>query len=278
MSTRLVAALASTLLPLSGALVAQSYAAVNGIRMYYEIHGNGQPLVLIHGGGSTITTTFGRILPLLARAHRVIAVELQAHGHTADRDAPESFVQDAADVAELLRQLHVDSADVLGFSNGGHTALQLGISHPERVRTLIIASAFYRRDGVAAGFWVQMDHAQFSEMPQPFKDAFARINPDPAALLNMFHKDVQRMQTFRDWPDAEIRGIQVPALIVIGDHDIVRPEHAVAIAQLLPHARLAILPGNHGSYLGEITSPNPASRVPALFVALVEEFLDGKVP
>ena len=87
-----------------------------------------------------------------------------------------------------------------------------------------------------------------------------------------------RMQTFRDWPDADIRGIQAPALIVIGDHDIVRSEHAVAMAQLLPHARLAILPGNHGSYLGEITSPNARSNVPQLFVALVDEFRDGKLP
>jgi len=277
---RLVAAFALTLLPPSGALVAQRYANVNGIRMYYEIHGTGRgrPLVLIHGGGSTITTTFGRILPLLARTHRVIAVELQAHGHTSDREAPESFTQDAADVAELLRQLHVDSADILGFSNGGHTVLQLAISHPQRVRRLIVASAFYKRDGAVPGFFDQMDHAQFSDMPQAFKDAYARINPDPAALLNMFQKDVRRMQTFRDWPDADIRGIQAPALIVIGDHDIVRSEHAVAMAQLLPHARLAILPGNHGSYLGEITSPNARSNVPQLFVALVDEFRDGKLP
>src|SRR5690242_11657662 len=94
------------------------YATVNGLKMYYEIHGSGQPLVLIHGGGSTIKSTFGRILPDLAKTHRVIAVELQAHGHTADIDRPLSFEQDADDVAALLKQLHIEKADVMGFSNG----------------------------------------------------------------------------------------------------------------------------------------------------------------
>src|SRR5882672_649217 len=94
------------------------YAQVNGLKMYYEVHGNGFPLVLIHGGGSTIGTTFGRILPVLAKTHKIIAVEMQAHGHTADINRPLSFKQDADDVAELLKQLHIGKADIFGFSNG----------------------------------------------------------------------------------------------------------------------------------------------------------------
>src|ERR1041385_3786451 len=94
------------------------YVTVNGLKMYYEIHGSGKPLVLIHGGGSTIRTTFGRVLGSFAKTHKVIAVELQAHGHTADIDRPLSFVNDADDVAELLNQLHVSKADIFGFSNG----------------------------------------------------------------------------------------------------------------------------------------------------------------
>ena len=128
-----------------------NYSSVNGIKMYYEIHGAGTPLVLIHGGGSTINTSFGRILPLLAKTHKVIAVELQAHGHTSDRNAPESFEQDANDIATLLKQLNIDRADIFGFSNGGHDCIELGIRHPECVRRLIIASAFYKRDGAPAG-------------------------------------------------------------------------------------------------------------------------------
>ena len=252
-----------------------NYAQVNGIKMYYEIHGTGFPLLLIHGGGSTITTTFGRILPALAKTHRVIAVELQAHGHTSDRNAPESFEQDADDVAALLQQLNVKSADIFGFSNGGHTALELAIRHPGCAHRLIIASAFYKRDGVPSGFWKGFDNPEFSDMPQIYKDAFLKINNHPEALLNMFNKDVERMRTFKDWKAEDIRSIQAPTLIVTGDLDLTRPEHAVEMYRLLPHARLAILPGTHGSYMGEAMAPDPNSKVPELFVALLDEYLSA---
>src|SRR5438045_3607663 len=103
------------------------YANVNGIKMYYEIHGEGKPLVLIHGGGSTIQTTFGKVLPIFAKKYKVIAVELQAHGHTCDRNAPETFQQDADDVAALLQQINISKASFIGFSNGGSTTLQIAI-------------------------------------------------------------------------------------------------------------------------------------------------------
>jgi pimeloyl-ACP methyl ester carboxylesterase len=249
------------------------YASVNGIEMYYEIHGAGRPLVLIHGGGSTINTTFGKVLPLLRKTHMAIAVEMQAHGHTSDRNAPESFAQDAADIAELLRQLNIERADIFGFSNGGHTALELGISHPQSVRKLIIASAFYKRNGVPAGFWEGMERAQFSNMPQVYKDEFLKINHDAAALRNMFDRDVERMRVFKDWKDEEIRSIEAPALVVIGDRDLPTAEHAVEMYRLMPQARLAILPGTHGSYMGEAMSADEDSKVMELFVGMVEEFL-----
>lgn len=252
------------------------YANVNGIKMYYEIHGAGSPLVLLHGGGSTIYTTFGRILPALARTHQVIAIELQAHGHTGDRDAPETFEQDANDVAELLRQLNIPKADIFGFSNGGQTALQMGIKHPEKVRRLVIASAFYKREGVPAGFWKGFDNPKFSDMPQVYKDEYLKIK-DQAGLMNMFNKDVQRMKNFADWKDDEIRSIQAPSLVVIGDRDLPLPEHAAEMSRLLPHGRLAILPGTHGSYIGEALSPDPDSKIPELFVAMLDEFLTSPV-
>jgi len=255
-----------------------NYAAVNGIKMYYEVHGAGQPMVLIHGGGSTIETTFGRILPDLAKRRKVIAVEMQAHGHTSDRDAPESPAQDAEDVAELLRQLQVEVADIFAFSNGGNTAMELAVKYPKKVRKLILASSFSKRSGVPAGFWQQMDQAKFSDMPQSLKDAFRKINDDPAALMNMFNKDVKRMQTFQDFPDESLRAIKAPALIVIGDQDLTLPEHAVEMHRHLKNSRLAIIPGNHGSYLGESMTPEPVGKVPQLFVALVEEFLSAPMP
>jgi pimeloyl-ACP methyl ester carboxylesterase len=246
---------------------------VNGISMYYEIHGSGSPLVLIHGGGSTIYTSFGRILPELAKTRQVIAIELQAHGHTSDRDAPETFQQDAADVAELLRQLGIPKVSLFGFSNGGHTAMEFAIRYPEKVNKVIIASAFYKRDGVFKGFWDGFAGATLNNMPQLYRDEYLRITNDAARLQNMFNKDVNRMKVFEDWTEDQIRSIQAPALIVAGTHDVLTPEHAVEMYRLLPDASLAILPGTHGSFMGEALAGDPNSKMPELFVAMVEEFL-----
>jgi pimeloyl-ACP methyl ester carboxylesterase len=253
------------------------YAEVNGLRMYYEDLGaGGTPLVLIHGGGSTIGTNFGRVLPLLSRTRRVIAVEVQAHGHTRDIDRPFTFEQDAADVAALLDTLHVPNADILGFSNGGTTALQIAIRHPGKVRRLVIASSNYRRDGMQDGFWDFMEKGTYADMPQPYKDAYLKINPSQEGVHAMHHRDATRMLAFEDIPDEAIRSIQAPTLVVDGDRDVVRVEHAVALSRLLPHARLAILPGTHGEYLGEIMTPDVSDRRVGIFADLVVEFLDGR--
>ncbi|MEN0054846.1 MAG: alpha/beta hydrolase [Mucilaginibacter sp.] len=252
---------------------AGQYANVNGIKMYYEVHGTGKPLVLLHGGGSTIKTSFGKIMPILAKTHQVIAIELQAHGHTGDRNAPVTFAQDASDVAELLKQLNIPKADIFGFSNGGQTAIQLALDHPNRINKLIIASAFYKRDAAPAAFWEGFKNPQFSSMPQVYKDEFAKINSDPTALMNMFNKDAHRMLMFKDWSDEEIKSIQAPALVVIGDRDLASPEHAAQMARLFPHGRLAILPGGHGEYFGEMYFPDKGSKIPELFAAILDEFL-----
>jgi pimeloyl-ACP methyl ester carboxylesterase len=253
------------------------YAQVNGLRMYYELHGTGgTPLVLIHGGGSTIGTNFGRVLPLLSRTRRVIAVEVQAHGHTRDIDRPFTFEQDADDVAALLDSLHVPKADVLGFSNGGTTALQIAIRHPGKVNRLVIASSNYRRDGLPAGFWDVIEKVTFADMPQPYKDAYLAINPSQQGVHAMHERDAKRMLAFKDIPDERIKAIEAPALVVIGDRDVIRPEHALALSRTLPHARLCILPGTHGSYLGEIMTPKVSDRTVAIFADLVVDFLDGR--
>ena len=253
------------------------YAQVNGLRMYYELHGaGGTPLVLIHGGGSTIGTNFGRVLPHLSRSRRVIAVEVQAHGHTRDIDRPFTFEQDADDVAALLDSLHVPKADILGFSNGGTTALQIAIRHPGKVNRLVIASSNYRRDGMQGGFWDFMEKGTYADMPQPYKDAYLKINPSQEGVHAMHDRDARRMLAFKDIPDESIKAIQAPTLVVAGDKDVVRVEHALALSRLLPHARLAILPGTHGEYLGEIMTPQVSDQTVAIFADLVAEFLDGR--
>src|SRR6266487_1701820 len=181
------------------------YASVNGLNMYYEIHGTGTPLVLIHGGGSTIQTTFGRVIHLFAKNHKVIAVELQAHGHTADINRPETFEQDADDVAALLKYLKIENADFFGFSNGGHTAMKIGIRHPEIVNKLVVASAPYKRNGFVPGFFDGLQQATLANMPQELKTAFLKINPDTAMLQIMFDKDRERMIEFKDWSDEQIK-------------------------------------------------------------------------
>jgi pimeloyl-ACP methyl ester carboxylesterase len=249
------------------------YASINGLNLYYEIHGNGKPLVLLHGGGSTIETTYGRILPDLAKSHRVIAIELQAHGHTKDIDRNMTFEQDADDVAALLKHLHIKKTDIMGFSNGGTTALQIAIRHPQLVNKLVLASTAYKRDGMPPGFFEGMEKATLESMPKPLQDAYLKINPDPQGLQAMFNRDVTRMKNFKDISDTAIKSIQAPALVINGDAEVIRAEHALELARTLPHAKLAILPSGHGDYIGEICTTSPNSKLPSSVVAMIEEFL-----
>jgi len=228
--------------------VQTGYAPVNGLRLYYEIHGKPDPtrppLVLLHGGGDTIKTSFGRVLPTLARDGQVIAFEQQGFGHTADiAGQPFSFEQSADDTAALLSYLHIDRADLFGFSNGGTIALLVAIRHPEAVRKLVVASAFFNRTGGDPAFWKSFAHVQLKDMPRELQDAYREISPHPENLQSFFDKCVQRLRDFKDIPDAAIRGIAAPTLVLVGDADVVRPEHAVSTYRLLPHARLAVLPG-----------------------------------
>jgi pimeloyl-ACP methyl ester carboxylesterase len=248
---------------------------VNGIDMYYEIHGNagGTPLVLLHGGGSTIEVTYGEVLPLFARHRRVIAVEEQGHGRTTDRDAPVQFTSSADDVAALLERLEVGAADVMGFSNGASVAMQLCIRHPARVRKLVFASSMTKRSGASPQFWQYIDKATFADMPQPLKDAFLKVNPDPKKLRVMHDKDLERMQHFVDTSDAEVRSVKAPTLVLLGDRDVPTLEHGIELSRLLPRARLMILRAGHGDYLGEAIVGKPGSRYPELTAGLIEEFL-----
>ena len=220
--------------------------------MYYEVHGsaNGKipPLVLLHGGGSTIETSFGKVLPVLAKNRQVIAFEQQGHGRTADIvDRPFTFSQSADDTAGLLRHLNIGKADFFGYSNGGHIALQMAIRHPDLVRKLVVESAMFQREGSDPGFWRSFDHAKLEDMPLELREAYLGAAPHPEDLPTFFTKSVQRMLHFKGWTPEEIRSINAPTLVMIGDHDIVRPEHAVLMFRLFPNAQLAD-PARHGSH------------------------------
>lgn len=253
------------------------YSDVNGLKMYYEIYGHGKPLVLIHGGGSTIQSNFERIIPLLAKKRQVIAVELQVHGRTSDRDADLSFEQDADDIAMLLNNLKIDKADFFGFSNGGTTTLQIAIRHPEIVNKIILGSALAKRNGVPERFWDFMEQASLDNMPQQLKEAYIKVASNPGDLQVMHNKDAKRMLEFADIPDERIKAIQAPTLIIIGDKDVITPEHAIELNKLITNSELAIIPGGHGEYIGEVTTLKPDFKESDLVAfPLIENFLDKK--
>ena len=256
------------------AMFQSGYSQVNGIRMYYEMYGQGKPLVLLHGGGSTIQTTFGRVIPMLAKHRKIIAVELQGHGRTSDRNKDLSFEQDADDVAMLLRNLNIKNADFFGFSNGGTTTVQIAIRHPEIVNKIILASALCKRSGTPPEFWDFMNHARLENMPEKLKEAYIQVAPDPNSLQVMHDKDVKRMVNFKDIPDGQIKSIKAQALIVIGDKDVVTPEHAVEMHRLIASSELAIIPGGHGDYIGEITTLKSNFKEEEFVIPIIENFLN----
>lgn len=235
-----------TMMPLA-ASVQTGYAPVNGLQLYYEIHGPADaaepPLVLLHGGGDTIETSFGEVLPLLARRRRIVAFEQQGCGHTADIvERPFSFEQSADDTAALLRHLGIARADLVGFSNGGTIALQVAIRHPGVVRKLVLISTLFSRAGAEPGFWASMQAPDIAMMPPELKVAYLRVAPHPENFRLFFEKSARRMRDFADIPEEKIRSVTALALIINGDRDVVRPEQAVALFRLLPQARVAVLP------------------------------------
>lgn len=252
------------------------YSEVNGLTMYYEIYGQGKPLVLIHGGGSTIQSNFEKAIPLFAKNRKVIAVELQAHGRTSDRNADLTFEQDADDIVTLLKNLNIDKADFFGFSNGGTTTLQLAIRHPEMVGKIVVGSALAKRNGVPEWFWDFMKQAKLENMPEQLKTAYQQVAPDTNGLQLMHDRDAKRMVNFRDIPDGQIKSIKAPTLIIIADKDLITPEHAIELHRQIEGSELAIIPGGHGEYIGEITTTKPDFKESELVVPLIEKFLDKK--
>lgn len=259
----------------------QGYVPVNGLEMYYEIHGEGQPLVLLHGAFSAVGTSFGKILPELAKSRQVIAFELQGHGHTADIDRPLTVEGMADDVAAALSLLGIERADVLGYSNGGSVALHVVTRHPEIVRKLVVMSVGYTLGGIHPGLMEGMGEMKPEMMyGSPWHEEYMRIAPRPQDFNRLFEKKTQMDRQLKDFSEESIRGIKSPTLLIIGDSDLITPEHAVEFFRLLgggvfgdtpagmPNSRLAILPGT--SHVGV------ADRADWL-VSMINEFLDAPV-
>jgi pimeloyl-ACP methyl ester carboxylesterase len=238
-----------------GVPVESGYVPVNGLKMYYEIYGSGRPLVLLHGNLSTIGTSFGKVLPKLASTRRIIAVEQQGHGHSADIDRPFSLEHWAEDTAALLHHLGIEQADFFGYSSGGAVALEIALRSPALVRKLVWAGGTsYRRDG----FYPELLAGSEAMKPKdldgsPFQQAYASIAPHPEQWHRLVAKIAALDRTVGDRSREAIQSVKASALLIIGDSDIVRPEHVVEMFRLLggvagdlvglPRSQLAVLPG-----------------------------------
>lgn len=235
------------------------YAPVNGLQLYYEIHGTGQPLVLLHGGFG-MTGMFSAVIPQLAQQRQVIAVDLQAHGRTADIDRPLRCELLADDIAALITHLGLAQADVMGYSFGGATALRTAIQHPGRVRRLVVVSTPFKRSGwypemVAA---MSQPNAVDAELMRrtPLYAAYTSVAPRPEDFAVLCRKMGDLLRRDYDWSN-EVAALPMPTMLVIGDADDMPPAHAVAFFGLLgggqrpggwdgagiPKSRLVILPG-----------------------------------
>jgi pimeloyl-ACP methyl ester carboxylesterase len=263
---------------------AGNYAEVNGLNMYYEIHGSGEPLILLHGGVGAIAM-FGEVLPLLAEGRRVVAADLQAHGRTADVDRPLSYEKMADDIAALIGHLDLEKADVMGYSLGGGVALQTAIRHPEVVRKLVLVSTPFKRDGwypeILAGMGQMGPEAAEPMKQTPMYRLYAAVAPRPEDWPVLLTKLGRLLEQDYDWSEG-VSAIEAPTMILVGDADSVRTAHAVEFFELFgggkadagwdgserPNARLAILPAT--THYDIFSSPALASAV--------TPFLDAPMP
>ena len=245
------------------------YADVNGVHMYYELHGSDNPLVLLHGGMMTIDLSFADLIPTLAQRHLVVAVELQGHGRTADIDREITPAALAEDVVALLDQLGIDRAHVLGHSMGGAATLELAIAHPGRVRSIVPMSASVRPDGLHEDLADPSRHATSTRMPTQqdfadFRQAYVDLSPHPEHFDEFLGTMSNSAADLQGWSDEQLAGITAPTLLVQGDHDFTTVEHAALMQRLIPGARLAVLPN---------TTHMQVTRRAELLLPMLAEFL-----
>lgn len=229
-----------------------AYASVNGIDLYYEILGAdrpGLPLIMLHGGALTFHLSFDSLLPTLTAERKVIGIELQGHGHTADSDRPFSIRQSAQDVIALLDQLGIERADFLGYSLGGLVSTDVAVLAPDRVGRLVLAATHFRPTRSHA-YYPEITGLDLESPRMPTEEegtamirAYEEVAPNPEGFYPSVQKYQAAVHDYEGWTDEQLAQLTMPVLIIIGDTDFVRLEHAVEMKQLVPNAQLAILPG-----------------------------------
>ena len=253
------------------------YADVNGLRMYYEVYGEGKPIVLVHGSYMTIPLNWSHIIPLLAKDRKVIVAEMQGHGRTRDIPRELSYEGMADDVSGLLKHLEIERADVLGYSMGGGVAFQVAVRHPEQVRRLVILSGTYAHDG----WWPDVEASFATFTPEMFKGTpiqkqYESFGNDPARFPEFVRKVISIDLKPYDWSN-DVKNIQAPIFMAIGDADGVRYEHALELFRAkgggkmgdlhgLPQSRLAVLPNT--THIGMIKRTD-------WLIPMITDFLDS---
>ena len=254
------------------------YAEVNGLKMYYEVYGNGKPIVLLHGSFMNIPLNWSQTIPLLAKDRKVIVAEMQAHGRTKDISREFSYEGMADDVSGLLKHLKIDSADILGYSMGGGIAFQFAVRHPEQLRRLVVLSGTYTHDGwwpEVEAMWPGINADMFKGTPvQKQYDSFGH---DPAKFSEFVKKVMSPDIKKYDW-SKDVKKIQAPIFMAIGDADGVRYEHALELFRAkgggkmgdllpsLPNSRLAIIPGT--THIGMMNRTD-------WLIPMITDFLDS---
>jgi len=278
-------ALITATLLVAGATLARSEPAgdrvkVNGMEMYYEVSGEGDPLIVLHGAYMNIPS-MGAIIPKLAETHKVYAIEFQGHGRTTDIDRPITYPNLADDVAAFMDAVKIEKADVFGYSMGAAAGLQLAIRHPEKVNKLAAASVAYDAEGWQPAFKAfipQMSVEMFVNMP--FAEDYRKLAANPDGFPELVRKLIALEKEPMAW-EGDVRALKTPVLIITGDADVATLEHSVALFRLLG-----------GGVMGDMGKPLPASRLavlpatshtavisqPELLHAFVEPFLKGKTP
>jgi pimeloyl-ACP methyl ester carboxylesterase len=253
---------------------------VNGMRMYYEVSGQGEPLIVLHGAYMNIPT-MGAIIPRLARTHKVYALELQGHGRTTDIDRPITYPNLADDVAAFMDAVGLQKADVFGYSMGAGAGLQLAIRHPDKVNKLVAASVAYDTAGLQPEFKAmipQMTVEMFTAMP--FAAEYRQLAPNPDGFPELVRKLIALEREPMSWGE-DLKRVKTPVLIIAGDADGYTLEHVVSLFRLLG-----------GGVMGDLGKPLPASRLailPAtshtavitqvdLLMGFIEPFLKGVTP
>lgn len=262
------------------------YAPINGLEMYYEVHGEGEPLVLLHGAYMSIPSNWDALLPTLSKDHKVIAVELQNHGRTSDRDTPITYEGMADDVAALLDYLKVEKAALFGYSMGAGVAIRVAMQHPEKVTRIVAASGSISYDALPDGF-ADMVRTITPELfaNTPFAAEYKRLSKTPENFPVLVDKLKQLDLTPFTWADEDVAKIAVPSLLIFGDADVIKIDHIAKMHRLLggitdgdtnglPKTQLLVLPGT--SHINVFFNPANVEIMKAVVPAFLKQELPAK--